>query len=130
MKNDEACISILMVTKTIPPFSDSDVICLLFVTCSSIPTEMFLDDIFLTVSVGVTFPSSYIIRTYKTFESFLKLFEVECSNTMVSFEVPGIDFILPSFACFKGLLFSVLSFCWGCYSVLSSSFEFKEFRLE
>ena len=45
------------------------VLWLLFDPCYSLPTFLFLDDLFLTIDLVVTFTSSLIISTSKTLES-------------------------------------------------------------
>ena len=69
-------------------------ICLLFVQYSYLRTVLFLDDLLLTVAVGDKFTSSSSIRISKTLESVLAFFEVECSYSMVDFELSGVDFVL------------------------------------
>ena len=102
------------------------VVCNLFIffLCYFIPTVLFLNYLLLTIPVGVQFHSTSIIIIPKTLESFFDLLEVEFSNTMVAFEVLGVDFLLPSCGWLKLLFFSVLYF----FSALrfSSSLEFQE----
>ena len=82
---------------------------------------LFLDDIFLTVAVSVTFNSSSIISKPKTLESVLVLLGVNVSKAMVVFEVLGVDFVLTYFGYFIGLFLSILS-NFVCHpAILSSS---------
>ena len=95
--------------KIISFFPSSYVIWLLFGPRSFIPTELFIDNHFLTVALGVAFSSYSIIRTSKPYKSILTFLEVKCSKAMLVFELSGIDFVLTSFGYSIGLFLSVFS---------------------
>ena len=107
----------LVVTKTIYPFPESYVFRFFYILFSTYHADK--DNIFLTGAVGFTFifflHNPHILNTF----AFL---EVGFSNTIVDFEMMGVDFILTSVGWLSGLFFSVYLYSL-CHNEMFSSYN-------
>ena len=112
-------------------FSESDVLWFLFCPCSSFPIVLFLDDIFLNVTVGYAFPFHPITITSKKLSLLLTYFYDEFPKPWLVWSIGSLFCTDSLWVVYWLVLISIVLFCLSSWHftllVLTVEFYFPRF---